>query len=271
MGDLAADDMVAWAGRWPGPDSHDPGFDPYTPLAVDSGDVERGELSAAVVERAIAELRRTGVLALVGEHGQLLPRGLVAEARAHAERSWCALAEKMQSLNKTDCFVWGLHEYSRASEEKKKKMKDACIKLTTTKEFQIYPQGRFGMMDMPYGTSAPVIDALLQRALKFLAPVLRAFQADYLVDVRGFLRHQSPYGGRWHQDNAIADMKHGNGISINIPLQAVGPANGGTMFLPWTKGEGTKTAPYTRLQRISGRAHLISPELPAGSLLLYDY
>ena len=60
-------------------------------------------------------------------------------------------------------------------------------------------------------------------------------------------------------------MKHGNGISINIPLQAVGPANGGTMFLPWTKGEGTKTAPP------SAGAPLISPELPAGSLLVYDY
>ena len=60
-------------------------------------------------------------------------------------------------------------------------------------------------------------------------------------------------------------MKHGNGISINIPLQAVGPANGGTVFLPWTKGEGTKPVPPL------GRAHFISPELPAGSLLLYDY
>ena len=48
MGDFLAEDMVVWAGRWPGPDSHDPSFDPYTPLAVDSGDVERGELSAAV-------------------------------------------------------------------------------------------------------------------------------------------------------------------------------------------------------------------------------
>ena len=57
------------------------------------------------------------------------------------------------------------------SAEKKKKMQEACLKVTTTKEFQIYPQGRFGMMDMPYGTSAPVIDALLQRALKLLAPV----------------------------------------------------------------------------------------------------
>ena len=61
------------------------------------------------------------------------------------------------------------------------------------------------------------------------------------------------------------EVKHGNGISINIPLQAVGPANGGTVFLPWTKGEGTKTVPPL------GRAHFISPELPAGSLLLYDY
>ena len=45
MGDFLADDTGIWAGRW---DPHDQGFDPYTPLAVDSGDVERGELSAAV-------------------------------------------------------------------------------------------------------------------------------------------------------------------------------------------------------------------------------
>ena len=45
MGDFLADDTSLWAGRL---DPHDQGFDPYTPLAVDSGDVERGELSAAV-------------------------------------------------------------------------------------------------------------------------------------------------------------------------------------------------------------------------------
>eukprot|EP00746_Dinoflagellata_sp_MGD_P118333 gnl/MRDRNA2_/MRDRNA2_54482_c0_seq1.p1 gnl/MRDRNA2_/MRDRNA2_54482_c0~~gnl/MRDRNA2_/MRDRNA2_54482_c0_seq1.p1 ORF type:complete len:163 (+),score=17.20 gnl/MRDRNA2_/MRDRNA2_54482_c0_seq1:135-623(+) len=116
------------------------------------------------------------------------------------------------------------------------------------KEYHVYHPGRFGMMDMVHGVSDPSVASVLNRTMAVLAPMLRRRLGVYSEDLKGLLRHQSPYGGEWHRDG-----RAGSALNVLVTLQDISHANGATAFQPFD----SKT--------------YVVPELPAGSLIVYDY